>query len=417
MRSGKYLIKINVFSTIFGFTALVFSFTCYSDNSEMVTTSQQITVSVEPKINAKKKGFNEKIFIKKQTMDLNIQKSILKVASVPETHFDESLVSLLEKFKSKPDDLELIKELSIHEKVLLQHARKQLEESSNESNLIITIEALSLINSVDAISFLFSSDDERSNNIELTINLLRYLREMPLSESVNTYLDFLLKKHSKNLSLLQNILLSMAIYDAPNTAKWATYYRSPGIDPEVRYLGLYLASMLGKDDTLQRWILDVLFDKNKPPTHQHYYLLVALSRQLSDEVFNDFLSRSYVSKIIIDNVKLERDFHQGSTETRLQLAPQLINSNYAEMRNTTFSFLLKEQGFEKTWEQLNQQQRLSAVRLSHKLEVPIVTPNADELAANHYLWISLILAVLLGVIVFVIFNNNNCKRLKLKEAK
>jgi len=377
---------------------MLFSFTCYSGNHNHDATLQQITVSIEPKEDEAKQIISEDNIIRKKEVVLDNQKSILNVESAPEIIFNKKIIFLLEKFRKSPDDLELIKELSANEKALLQYARKQLENTASKLDVQVVIEALSLINSEEVASLFISTNGKVIDYAKLDVNILVYLRELPESESINTYFDLMLKTYSKDLSSLRNILLSMSLYDSSITAKWASYYRSPGINSETRYLGLYLASMLGKDETLQRWILEALFAKNKPPAYQHYYLLVALSRQMDDGEFYDFLSRSYVNKNIISSVKMERNFYQGENKLRLQLAPTLINSSYPDQRNAAISFLLKEQGFEKTWRQLNQQQRLSAIRLSYKLGVPIVSPYIPESEDNHYLWYILLLVIILLVV-------------------
>lgn len=375
----------------------------HTANAEIITTQENIS------LNANGQAIEE----------MNVEINNIDVVHKPAAHQDsleskivevkpaaialnKEIAGLLKRFQDKPDDLSVIKQLNVDGDRVVEYVAERIKHTMERPEFLMLLEALSLTNNQKATEYLVSLGTQFHDDADLTINLLSKLQEMPLTESVNGYFDLLMKENRDNVFLLRTTLLAMAIAEVPEVKRWATLYRSPGIDQEIRFIGLYLASTLGKDETLQRWILEILLDENKPPAYQHYYLLVALSRQMSDEHFYDFLSRSYIAEKVIDSVKLERQFYQGNTELRLQLASKLINSSYADQRNTAISFLLKEQGFEKTWQQLNQQQHLSAIRLSYKLGIPLVSESNDEPIKDNYFWYVLIFSII-GLLVFIGF--------------
>ena len=352
------------------FVMMLFSFSSLAVNNKITITSQQITIKVDQEetnwISVRDNT------VKNNNSDKYKKTSILKTTSQPETIANNAeIVALLSMFKNKPDNLDLIKKLTVKLNPLLAYVKQRLDNDVTWSELSMIIEVLSLINSTESTSFLISLGSQYVNNIDLNINILKYLREMPQSEKMDSYINLLLQKNPKELPLVGSILLSMSNNKSSDMNQWIVKYRSPGIEPEIRFLALYLSSLSGKDETLKQWILQIMFDKKKPPVHQHYYLLMALSHLMSDETFHDFLSRSYVSPLTIKSVKLERKFHQGDDKTRMKLALQLVNSRHSDQRIAAISFLLKYQGFEKTWQQLNQKQRLSAIRLSYKMGIPV----------------------------------------------
>ncbi len=313
---------------------------------------------------------------------------------------DARVSAMLSKFKDGLYDIDLINQLQLDEKTVYEYVEKNINGNISQSELLLIMQVLSLIDSPKSITLLLSIGEKFKGNPEVQIGLLELLSELAESKEAAVYFDEIFKNNRNwDVNTLRAALLSVSISHSSKVSRVASYYRSPGISSDVRFIGLYMSSLLGKDKTLKRWILKILLAENKPPAFQHYYLLIALSRQMSDVEFNDFLSRSYVSKVVISSVKTERLFYQGDADTRLKLASNLINSNYADQRNTAISFLLKEQGFEKTWQQLNQQQRLSAIRLSYKLSVPFVSRTIDESFSGNYLWY----VFTLGVILLIVF--------------
>lgn len=371
-----------------------FFFPSYSVANEVVPASHKDTLSIT----------SERKNIVKQDALLDNKASILTIVRTAAISYDKDTVLLLKKFQNKPDDIKLVHELFVKKYALHNHLWQQLDNGEDNLGIAVTIEALSLINSASAMSFLVSNKYNFIDDTDLNIYILKLLRELPPSENISAYLSKLLTIKADDDLLVRNVLLAMASYEMPDKARWVAYYRSPGIDPDIRFIGLYLSSLQSKDEVLQGWILDALFDKNKPPPYQHYYLLVALSRQMSNQQFNDFLSRSYVNSDVIASVMLEREFYNGSNEQRKQLAMQLVNSRYSDQRISAISFLLQHQGFKKTWQQLNQQQRLSAIRLSYKLGIAVVieaTNIENEAMLSQRFYMPLV--VLLSLLCFVLF--------------
>lgn len=402
------------------FVMMLFSFSSLAVNNKIAITSQQITIKADQEeTNWISVRGNT---VKNNNSDKYKKTSILKTTSQSETIANNAeIVALLSMFKNKPDNLDLIKKLTVKLNPLFAYVKQRLVNDITWSELSMIIEVLSLINSTESTSFLISLGSQYVNNINLNINILKHLREMPQSEKMDAYINLLLQKNPKEFPLVRSILLSISNYKSSDMNRWVVKYRSPGIEPEIRFLALYLSSLLGKDETLKQWILQIMFDKKKPPAYQHYYLLMALSHLMSDETFYDFLSRSYVSPLTIKSVKLGRKFHQNDDKTRMNLALELVNSSHPDQRNTAISFLLKYHGFEKTWQQLNQHQRLSAIRLSYKLGIPVFIEkdknkqiiNDDEVDnapagyRHNLFWLAIGMVVMIMLRKYVVFREQS----------
>ena len=214
MMMMKYFYKINVFRVLFSFVAIFISFSSYPVENEVTTTSQKITVSIDPQEGETNRTPSNSESKRKHVVDLDNQIFILKSEQTFEIKFDTEVVALLEQFKNKLDNLELVNKFTDKEEILLQHVQKQINNGSDKLDIAVTIEALSLINSSSAMSFLASSKDKLIYDFELNTYILRYLRELPRSDGADFYLNLLLKMQIKETLVVQNILLSMAIYKA-----------------------------------------------------------------------------------------------------------------------------------------------------------------------------------------------------------
>lgn len=108
------------------------------------------------------------------------------------------------------------------------------------------------------------------------------LREIPNSTEAQTFVDSLLGSALVAADVKRAALLYYAAHPDPRAMRWVIQYRSPGTDPGIRYIGLYLGAVLG-DGSVTRWIVELL-DSGRP-AHEQRYLLMGLAERLSFHAF------------------------------------------------------------------------------------------------------------------------------------
>lgn len=104
------------------------------------------------------------------------------------------------------------------------------------------------------------------------------LRALPSAPEAQTFVDSLLGSALVAADIKRTALLYYAAHPDPRAMRWVIQYRSPGTDPAIRYIGLYLGAVLG-DESVTRWIVELL-DSGRP-AHEQRYLLMGLAERLS----------------------------------------------------------------------------------------------------------------------------------------
>jgi len=295
---------------------------------------------------------------------------------------DTKIAILLDKLNQRPNDLLLIKQISASGESLTSHVKQRLAEKPEKQELELLMLALSLIDSPQSTQMFFNIGRQYIYNEDIMYQFLRLLRDYGDTEEVNVFYKELIEFYEHNNIMLQAILLNMAISKPSSSMRWAGVYRAPGYNDQVQFAGLYLSSVITADKMVEQWILKLLTADKLPPRYQHYYLLIALSRQMSDAYFHDFVSRMPIDKSIIDSVLKERKFYNGHYGVKNQLVESLLQSQFPDQQNLAITFLLQHKGFHETWAKLGEKQKTSAIRLSHKYMIPVL--NTEDMDMKIY---------------------------------
>lgn len=331
---------------------------------------------------------------------LTVKRAHLVEKKSPELEIDSVAKKLLQRFRSQPVELQIVDELNKNSEGFLNHIHQRLADTiqplsvSEAGELMLP---LSLIKDEQALTVLLQVAERFNDNVRISQQVLLMLRELPVTETVLAYVDDLLKARRNSPVLIRSALLYYVAVKHEAGMRWAAYYRSPGIDPQLRFAGLTLAALLSQDDQVTRWILKELKAKPAIPTYQHYYLLQALSANVTEAEFNQLLKSFTAAPVVVKEFQRVRDFNKATGAAKHKLAEFMLTSAYSNQQQTALEYYLNNHKVMDIWPGLKQSKRLSVIRLSHKLGVPIlpVADSGHDFTLEHMTYIGFILLIVL----------------------
>jgi len=344
-------------------------------------------------------------------------------------HIDNPALSqLLAKIALKPIDISGIIELHESRQALFSHAQQRLantEEPLNTEEAGVLILALSLVKDDEALNFIAQMGIRFYQETGFTQQLLYTLRDLPVNDQIQSYVDNLLEHGRDKPELVRSALLYYAAVEHPAAMRWAAYYRTPGIDPKVRFSGLYLASILSKDTAVAQWILDDLSRQPPVPTYQQYYLLRAYQRQVDGAEFNHFATKFSVAPSVLKQTQLENEFLIADHELKPSLVKYLLNSPHYEQQRMALLSWLQEGKLLENWTYLDTDKRLLAIRLANKNNIrlfPAQVQETDESGKtdnSKYYLLSVFVLIALAIMTTVrfMFNRNNTESFEDESKK
>jgi hypothetical protein len=292
-----------------------------------------------------------------------------------------ALSGLLANIALQPIEISDVLELEQSRGALVAHARHRLADtekllSTEEAGMLVL--ALSLVKDDEALSLIVKMGNRFVQETGFTRQLLLILRDLPVNDQIQSYVDNLLEHGRDNPELLRSALLYYAAVQHPSAMRWAAYYRTPGIDPKIRFAGLYLASVLSKDATVKQWLLDEVSRQSPVPAYQQYYLLRAYRFQAEDAEFDHIASKFSTAPSVLQHVQREDEFVAAEQEIKPSLAKHLLNSPHYEQQRIALLFWLAEGKLPDIWAQLDSRKRLMAIRLAISHDIKLWPEQSQE---------------------------------------
>ena len=306
------------------------------------------------------------------------EKQIISVKKLEPSilNIDPVVADLLQRFRRQPDDLQLIDDLNDNANIVLAYVKQRLADETQGITIDETKElmlALSVMKQEQAHTRLVELAEFHQNNTEIAQKALLLLRDLPVTESVLAYLDRLFKTSRSNIPLIRSTLLYYIAVKHQTGMRWAAYYRSPGIDPQLRFAGMVLAAILTKDDQVTRWILDELKTEPPVPAYQQYYLLQGLQTSITEKEFNYLITQLKISPVVLKEFQRPHEFNKATGEKKHRLAGFMLTSPHIEQQQKALEYFLLEQKILDIWTSLDANKRLSAIRLANTLGLSIVS--------------------------------------------
>ena len=298
-----------------------------------------------------------------------------------EIQIDPEIAYLLKRFYEQPSDLKLIADLDANTDKLLDYIDSRLSNedrplSDKEANELLTV--MSLMKDERALAALLALAGSQSNDTDASQAVLLILRDLPVTAPVIAYVDGLIERHRANHELIRSALLYYMAVRQNAGMRWAAYYRSPGMDPRLRFAGLSLAAVLSKDDQVTHWILTELKATPAIPAYQQYYLLAALHANVKEAEFDQLLPQFTVSPVVVKEFQRLRDFNRSVGEEKHRLAGFMLASPYLDQQRAAIKYFIEKHEIDLIWPRLDTARKLSVVRLSNLHGLPIVDSD-DEL--------------------------------------
>ena len=286
------------------------------------------------------------------------------------------MADLLKRFRKQPDDLQLIDDLNHNTNIILASIKQRLADKTQRVTIDETKElmlVLSVMRHEQALVRLIELAEYHQNNTETGQKALLLLRDLPVTEPVLSYVNRIFNTSRNNTPLVRSALLYYLSVKHKTGMRWAAYYRSPGIDPQLRFAGMVLAAILTRDDQVTRWILHELKTEPPVPAYQQYYLLQALQTSITEQEFNYLITQLKISPAVLKEFQRLLDFNKATGEQKHRLADFMLTSPHLEQQQKALEFFLLEQKILDIWPSLDANKRLSAIRLSNTLGLPIVS--------------------------------------------
>ena len=306
------------------------------------------------------------------------EKQIISVKKLEPSilNIDPVVAELLQRFRRQPDDLQLIDDLNHNANVVLAYVKQRLTDKTQQITIDETKElmlVLSVMKHEQAHARLVELAEYHQNNTEIGQKALLLLRDLPVTELVLAYVNRIFKTSRNNTPLIRSALLYYLSVKHKTGMRWAVYYRSPGIDPQLRFAGMVLAATLTKDDQVTRWILHELKTEPPVPSYQQYYLLQALHVSVTEKEFNYLISQLTISPVVLKEFQRLRDFNKATGEQKHKLAGFMLTSPHLEQQQKALEYFLLEQKVLDIWPSLDANKRLLAIRLANTLGLSIVS--------------------------------------------
>lgn len=312
---------------------------------------------------------SDQTFTEKQIISVKkLKPSILNI--------DPVVADLLQRFRSQADNFQLIDDLNDNANAVFAYIKQRLTDKTQQIAIDETKElmlALSVMKHEQAHAKLVELAEYHQSNTEIAQEALLLLRDLPVTEPVLAYLDRLFKTSRSNIPLIRSTLLYYIAVKHKTGMRWAAYYRSPGIDPQLRFAGMVLSAILTKDEKVTRWILDELKTTPPVPVYQQYYLLQALHVSITEKEFNYLITQLNISPVVLTEFQRLRDFNKATGEKKRRLAGFMLTSPHRGQQQKALEFFLLEQNILDIWTSLDAGKRLSAVRLANTLGLSIVS--------------------------------------------
>jgi len=281
---------------------------------------------------------------------------------------DPVLAGLLQRFRQQSDELQLVADLNQYLNLLISYVDQRLLDkvhalSRNEAVELMTV--LSLVADSKAIDSLISIGMRFIDEPDVVQSLLLILRELPVTAQVRAYVDAVFEKNRGKPQVVRSALLYYVAVQHDAGMRWAAYYRSPGIDPQLRFAGLNLAAILSDDDQVTRWILEELNAEPATPAYQQYYLLQGLSANITEEEFNHLLPGFNISSVVVKEFQRLRDFNNATGDQKYKLAGFMLVSPHMDQQQEALRYYLENRQIMDVWPQLGVSKRLTAIRLAN----------------------------------------------------
>ena len=311
---------------------------------------------------------------------VDLQRPIITEVYEPAVEDDTAalLPAVLVAFREQPDDLQVVTDLNKNSATILAYTEQRMASdapplSSDAAGELMV--ALSLINDERALNTLLALAERYNRNTEMSQAVLLMLRDMPVTEPVLAYVDKLVETNrtaSASPGLVRSALLYYLAVKHSAGMRWAAVYRSPGIDPQLRFAGLALAASLVKDDQVTRWLLAELTKQPPVARYQQYYLLAGLYASITEAEFDTLLPRFSVTPTVVKDFQRLRDFNRADETEKNKLAGFMLVSPYLDQQQTALTYFLQQHTMLEVWPRLDVTRRLSAIRLSHSLGISIL---------------------------------------------
>lgn len=307
----------------------------------------------------------------------------------PSPVMSAELVAVFERFHQSPTQPEVLQALFDVRESLFDYVDIKLADSSslNIGEAQRLLMALSMIDDDRALTNMLVIGRKFINVTSVSQQLLLLLRELPVNKQVLSYVDELIRSNLKDVVIVRSALLYYAAGDIPEGLRWASMYRSPNVNPELRFAALYLSAVLQEDVQVARWLLELLVSENSLPTYQQYYLMLGLGRVLLQDEFKELQSKFNIAPSVKQAALRHLEFIDGDDSVRESLIDVMLASAYPEQRRLAIGFLLQQQKLAERWEKLDNETRLTALRMARTLGLgiwPIETQIEleDNLQAN-----------------------------------
>ena len=304
---------------------------------------------------------------------ISVRKLTSSIANI-----DPVVADLLKRFHQQPGDLRLIDDINQNATVVLTHVQQRI---TNETQRISIDEAKQLLLILSVMKHEMANDqfialaDYYSDNTTFIQQALLIMRDMPVTEAALASVNNIIKTNRDNVPVVRSALLYYLSVQHKSGMRWAAYYRSPGIDPQLRFAGMSLAATLSEDDQVTRWILDKLKSEPAIPVFQQYYLLQALHASVSEREFEHLISQLNISQVVIKEFQRLLDFNKSTGEQKRKLANFMLASPYMDQQNLALKYFILERQILDVWGNLGVSKRLSAVRIANALNIPIDSRN------------------------------------------
>lgn len=241
-------------------------------------------------------------------------------------------------------------------------------------------------------------------NISLQEYALVALPNFEESDEISGFVNQQLEDDSHHPVLIRNALGYYAKQRNNDAKQWVEKYTAPVAREEVRFAALYLGGTLGMDSVKSD--IEALL-QNKQRNTREYYLLMGFAHVATMDEFNALVNKNaYLNR---DNVKKVREFlafRLANAEEKKNLAPDLLNSTNAQLKQAVVKHLIEEKNADvlaANWQQGDGVVRAAVKRAGFTINEDEHGVSMDEVRKDNALsqWqIILILAVLSGVVFF-----------------
>ena len=275
-----------------------------------------------------------------KTGDTNEGQSILRTGRTPQTPEYLELQTWVERLLKQPDDLIILQKLSERPELLQAYVTEKLYnlKTSTEPRALIKLFALAL--GEKSLPAILTWTEQFKKNDYILQSIIEALYFMPDSDQIKALVNGLLENELQHRDVIRSALLYHAARPDASSTRWAIQYRSPGMDSNLRYVGLYLAAVLG-DQSVLAWTMESL-DK-APPQYQRYYLHLALSFLISETRYQRLIEGMSLAPSVAASIHRQLSFKKANQDQRTALLAPMLASNYFEEKQLVLKYLIETQ--------------------------------------------------------------------------